>query len=111
MAQAKSPLNNQGWAARRLSTLGVLPKAVSNEDDRFWINFGSFENLSSVAREAGASYAKTIVNPGGLKEILKRSYGGGKRRRIGSVGCTFDQELNNTLQGVEKCKKGSREVQ
>jgi acetolactate synthase-1/2/3 large subunit len=63
-------LNNGGWGAPRLSTLGVHPDGIASQTDQFWVNFGRSSELAKVAEAAGGAYARVVEKPSELMEAL-----------------------------------------
>ena len=75
-------LNNSGWKAPKLSTLGVHPNGVANDMQQFWVDFDPPSDLSKIAEAAGNAHALKVKEPSELKDALKQSL------KLVKEGCT-----------------------
>ncbi|SFJ59690.1 thiamine pyrophosphate-requiring protein [Brevibacillus centrosporus] len=63
--------NNQGWNATKQNLLKLYPDGAAKRDDRYWVNFDQPADLAKMAEAAGGAYARTVVDPQDLKEVLQ----------------------------------------
>ncbi len=62
--------NNQGWNAPKLITKGEHPDGYAAERNTFWTSFNPPAQLDLIAAAAGGAFARTVTEPGALKEAL-----------------------------------------
>ncbi|MEK3936604.1 thiamine pyrophosphate-requiring protein [Sporosarcina sp. FSL W7-1349] len=95
--------NNRGWKSPKLSTLGVHPDGVANEENEFYVDFTPHADLSKVAEAAGGAYARKVENPADVKEVLREAFAAVKSGRSAVVDVYLPsiQEENNMKAGKE----------
>ena len=62
--------NNQGWTAPKLVTMRQYPDGFAVKSNDFRTSFAPSAQLDLVARAAGGAFAKTVSDPGGLRQAL-----------------------------------------
>jgi acetolactate synthase-1/2/3 large subunit len=62
--------NNQGWNAPKLITKNEHPDGYAASQNTFWTSFKPAAQLDVIAAAAGGAYARTVTEPGDLKEAL-----------------------------------------
>lgn len=66
--------NNRGWKSPKLSTLGVHPDGIANQEDNFWVNFGETAKYEKIAEASGGALALEVRNPDELKKVLQQGF-------------------------------------
>ncbi|WP_408011101.1 thiamine pyrophosphate-requiring protein [Pseudalkalibacillus sp. A8] len=65
-------LNNAGWKAPKMSTLGVHPRGVASETGEYWVNFDPISDLAKVAEAAGNAYPINVEKHEEMKGALQK---------------------------------------
>lgn len=65
--------NNEGWNATKMNLLKRYPKGVAEQTDRYWVNFDQSADLAKIAEAAGGAYARTVIDPRELPEVLQQA--------------------------------------
>jgi acetolactate synthase I/II/III large subunit len=66
-------INNGGWAAPRMSTLGVHPNGVANQNDTFWVTMTQGSRLAQIATAAGHALAYEVKDRQQLRLSLEQA--------------------------------------
>jgi acetolactate synthase I/II/III large subunit len=66
-------INNGGWAAPRMSTLGVHPEGIAKRNDTFWVTMTKGARLAQIATAAGDAAAFEVHQRSELKSSLQQA--------------------------------------
>lgn len=72
-AQLTIICNNGGWAAPRMSTLGVHPNGIANRNDTFWVTMTAGARLAQIANAAGDAAAFEVSKREELSSTLQEA--------------------------------------
>jgi acetolactate synthase-1/2/3 large subunit len=65
--------NNGGYNATKQNTLRLHPEGVAQQNDTFWVSLGHEPDLAGIAAAAGGSFARTVSDPGALRDTLREA--------------------------------------